>query len=94
MKATLISYAVPPVYFKEGRMYGPPGAFIDRNPVDANNWLLCCPNCGQATGPRKEARWSIVSGSFLDVSTLTLTPSILMGCCQWHGYLVNGVFQL
>jgi hypothetical protein len=94
MKATLISYKCPPIYYKDGRMFGPPGAFIDRDPLDANNWVLCCPNCGQAGGPKKDARWTILQGSFLDVSTLTLSPSILKSCCGWHGYLVNGVFSL
>lgn len=42
----------------------------------------------------KGPTWEIVSGSLDDPETLTLSPSIhCVGCCGWHGYLRNGVFE-
>jgi hypothetical protein len=52
-------------------------------------------------------RWSVVSGfsdvggvkvdagpgDVNDVTTLSLTPSILKRCCGWHGFLRRGVFE-
>ena len=63
--------------------------------------LFGCPGCGQFTcirvghpKPGESPSWDIAAGSPADVTTLSLTPSILCaGCCQWHGYLTAGVFQ-
>lgn len=32
-------------------------------------------------------------GNLSDVTTLSLSPSILKHCCGWHGFLKNGVFE-
>jgi hypothetical protein len=96
VKASLIPVEFPPCYYSaKNRLCGPPGAFLSRNPPNTpESWILCCPGCGEAGGPRDGAKWQATQGSFDDVSSLTLTPSILCGgCCGWHGYLVNGVFQ-
>jgi hypothetical protein len=90
-------FGEPPMYLKDGRWYGPPGAFLNRESTDASHWLLCCPGCGEAGAPRTGATWRITAGSFEDVSTLTLEPSIATNCraCPgWHGYLRNGIFGL
>lgn len=92
VKATLIPFTEPPMHYKNGQLHGPPGAFLSREGLDENHWVLCCPGCGEAGSPRDGARWRIVSGSFDDVGTLTLEPSILKNCCGWHGYLRYGVF--
>lgn len=63
--------------------------------------MFACPGCGRtgsitATHPKSgpSPSWDIVSGSLDDVTTLTLHPSIsCVGCCSWHGYLKNGVFE-
>lgn len=91
VKATLISWGEPPMYLEEDRWHGPIGAFITTDNPD--HWLLCCPGCGELGSPKDGAKWTIASGSWEDVSTLTLTPSIAKSCCGWHGYLKNGVFE-
>jgi hypothetical protein len=78
----------------------PPGACL---PWDQNSGRLhfACPGCGQLGGvncghpkPAQGLSWDIVSGSPADPATLTLTPSInCVGCCGWHGFLTNGVFN-
>lgn len=95
VKASLIPVEFPPVYYDErNRMCGPPGAFLDRDPPNsADRWILCCPGCGEAGSPRDGQHWQCVQGSFDDVTTLTLSPSIAKSCCGWHGYLKNGVFE-
>ena len=50
-------------------------------PLDAGSQSRC-----DANGQRHASRW-IVSGT--DLSNLTLSPSIDVGC--WHGYITNGV---
>src|ERR1700722_8292781 len=38
--------------------------------------------------------WDIVEGKAEEPASLTLQPSIYCkGCCNWHGYLRNGVFE-
>lgn len=66
-----------------------------------NTFLFSCPGCQQFGGiqcaspkPEKSPSWDIVSGSLDDPTTLTLAPSIhCVGCCGWHGFLRNGVFE-
>lgn len=63
-------------------------------------FMIACPGCGRNSamrvGEQKPAlspSWQ-ASGNIDDVTTLTLTPSInCVGCCGWHGWLKNGVFQ-
>src|SRR5262249_35745726 len=63
--------------------------------------MFTCPGCGQWGGVRvghpkssPSPSWDIVSGDPADATTLTLAPSIhCVGCCGWHGYLRNGVFE-
>lgn len=57
--------------------------------------------------PMEGPHWNIVSGltsvggvtldagpgDINDVTTLSLSPSILKHCCGWHGYLRHGVFE-
>lgn len=65
------------------------------------SFLIACPGCGEWGGvaigePQREGGpvWQVTGGSVEDVTTLTLHPSIhCVGCCGWHGYLQNGVFN-
>lgn len=91
VKASLIPWKEPPMDLVDGQWVGPPGAFILGTTIE--HWNLCCPGCGKLGGPKEGAKWSITSGSFDDVTTLTLSPSIAKSCCGWHGYLKNGVFE-
>lgn len=55
--------------------------------------LLKCPGCGRASGmdfkPRPSPSWKWNGNR----ENPTLTPSInCVGCCQWHGWLSQGVF--
>ncbi len=94
VRATMIPWTEPPLRLVDGRWHGPHGAFLDREGTDASHWLLCCPRCGEVGSPREGTAWQIHAGSFDDVSTLTLAPSILKTCCGWHGYLRDGVFAV
>lgn len=48
-----------------------------------NGLILCCPNCGKASG-----------GSHVyNKETKTLSPSIVHDGCGWHGHLTNGKFS-
>jgi hypothetical protein len=83
------------LHLSDSRWHGPPGAFIEMDPPNSGtSWRLCCPSCGELGSPRDGQTWQVLGGSWADVATLTLTPSILKNCCGWHGYLVNGVFRL
>lgn len=93
VKASMIPWMEPPLELIDGHWHGPPGAFLDRHGTDSSHWLLCCPGCGEVGSPRDGAKWTCEQGSFDDVTTLTLSPSILKSCCGWHGYLRNGVFK-
>src|SRR6185436_16809538 len=92
VKASLIPVVFGPEpnatvwYSDKNRLCGPPGAYLDRHPQNTpDEWTLCCPGCGEAGGPREGAKWTATSGSFEDVTTLTLSPSIhCAGCCGWH----------
>lgn len=95
VKASLIPWNSPPMECPDGRWFGPPGAFMDLVDIGLpNKWVLCCPGCGELGSPRKGASWTATKGSFADVTTLTLRPSIAKSCCGWHGYLNSGVFEL
>ncbi len=95
IKASLIEWAEPPMYLENHRWHGPLGAFLEREGIGLpRNWLLCCPGCGELGAPKDTASWTAPLGSFADVTTLTLRPSILKDCCGWHGYLTHGVFEL
>ena len=68
--------------------------------VRPNRLMFTCPGCGQWGGvqafapPKRPEGWEIVSGTLDDPAALTLSPSIhCVGCCGWHGYLRNGVFE-
>lgn len=93
VKASMIPWTEPPLDLVNDRWHGPHGAFIKRLPTDASNYLLCCPGCGETGSPRIGAKWTATQGSFDDVTTLTLSPSIAKSCCGWHGFLRNGVFE-
>ena len=93
IRASMIPWTEPPMELVNGLWYGPRGAFLDREGTDSSHWLLCCPRCGQVGAPRDGQTWRCVSGSFDNVATLTLEPSIQKNCCGWHGYLRNGVFE-
>lgn len=65
---------------------------------------FACPGCGKVgsircTRPKDaggQRSWEIVAGSLLldELPRLTLAPSIhCVGCCGWHGYLRNGVYE-
>lgn len=47
--------------------------------------FISCPSCGLAsfTGNHKIEKIN---------ETITVTPSLVMGCCDWHGFLKKGVF--
>lgn len=90
VKASRINWDEPPLYLVDGRWYGPPGSIIVRG---GGTFLLACPGCSQIGAGKDGAKWTPTEGSFEDVTTLTLSPSIAKGCCGWHGYLRNGVFE-
>jgi hypothetical protein len=93
--ATRIPFTEPPMHYDErDRLCGPPGAFLDSSVIGPNTWILCCPSCGEAGSPREGAKWRATAGSFDDVTTLTLEPSIAKSCCGWHGYLEKGFFVI
>lgn len=66
---------------------------------DAGYIILSCPGCGHVSGmrvgnpkPEQTPSWRIAAGDTAE--TLTLEPSInCIGCCGWHGYLRDGVFE-
>ena len=59
--------------------------------------MIACPGCGHVSGirvgnpkPADTPSWAIAG----DPNSPTLSPSInCVGCCGWHGYLRNGVFD-
>ena len=93
VKASLVPCTKPNTFYVEHRLHGPYGAFLDMVGMNGSRWILCCPGCGEAGSPNTGAKWTIVAGSFSNVSELTLSPSIANSCCGWHGYLKNGVFE-
>lgn len=96
VKASRIPWTVPPMFLVPGlggRWHGPPGAFISTVAGKEDHWTLCCPGCGELGSPKDGAKWTVTAGSWIDVTTMTLVPSIAKSCCGWHGYLRNGVFE-
>jgi len=90
LKATLLeqfpeSGEVPP-----GGIYAKMEGFIG----------IACPGCGQCSAmrvgnpkPAENPSWK-TTGSKYDLTSFSLSPSIhCTGCCGWHGYLTNGVFE-
>lgn len=83
----------------------PPKKLIDLTPewaeVDGRFlgiWFEC-PKCGQLAAawfanppdggpPRQGATWGMQGNDFGD---MTLTPSLRLGCCGWHGHITDGV---
>lgn len=69
--------------------------------MDGDNFAFSCPGCGRFSGiragnpkPADSPSWHIDAGILEDPTTLTLSPSInCIGCCGWHGYMRNGVFE-
>ena len=64
---------------------------------DKDHVAIACPGCGHVSAmhvgdpkPEKSPSW-LMTGP---LERLTLAPSInCIGCCGWHGYLVEGVFR-
>ncbi len=86
---------------ERARFCGEPGDMVRAYRHNATDLLwgfnVACPGCGQfaavPTFPTEGARWEVTGGSVEDVTTLTLSPSILKDCCGWHGHLRAGVFE-
>lgn len=64
------------------------GEFIDLYLIDIarTKLYICCPKCGVSsfTGPH-----TIINNKGI----YTVSPSIIMQCCGWHGYLKNNKFE-
>lgn len=82
--------------------YTTPGAvFIDADNTYKDHLLFACPGCGRmgsirATHPKDQGgrSWDITKGKLTEPESLTLSPSInCVGCCGWHGHLVDGEFK-
>ena len=95
VKAVQIDWTEPSIEMINDRWHAPPGSMILLEGSDKAfaGFLIACPNCGQMGSARDGASWQVTGGSKDDVTTLTLSPSILKHCCGWHGYLRNGVFE-
>lgn len=88
--------------FDEWPEFAEPG-LCQRFAVQDNGCVLhhTCPGCGRFGGisigfgqKPKSPSWQLMSGDPADPTTWTLAPSIhCVGCCGWHGYLRNGVFE-
>jgi hypothetical protein len=87
------------IVIKEFKFDSPPGTCLVDS--DINKLSFACPGCGRWGGviaghpkPPVKPSWDIIGGKLSDPTTLTLSPSIhCIGCCGWHGYLKNGVFE-
>lgn len=91
VKASRSEWLEPPVFMgPNDRWHAPPGTLIVRSD---GTFLLACPGCGQIGSGRDGATWQVTAGSWADVTTLTLSPSIAKSCCGWHGYLRGGLFE-
>lgn len=96
VKATRTGEAWP-----DGEHALPGMCYIDSGATYKDHLLFACPGCGRmgairATHPKdvNGPSWDITAGSLLEPEALTLSPSInCVGCCGWHGYLKNGVFE-
>ena len=84
---------------REFRLDADPGDCIYH--PEESRLTFACPGCAQWGGvrcghpkPAEKPSWDIVSGRPEEPDTLTLAPSIhCQGCCGWHGYLKDGVFE-
>lgn len=95
-----MSAAVPAFYFdwnaNDNPDYGESGA---SGKLFDDLLMFTCPGRKRfrtikCTLPKTPNSWEIVSGSLDDVTTLTLAPSInCVGCCGWHGFLRNGIYE-
>ena len=95
VKALQSDWANPFIKCIDGRWNAPPGTMILCHDIDGSSYfIIACPSCGEMGAPRYGVKWTAIEGSQNDVTTLTLSPSILKSCCGWHGYLVRGIFQL
>lgn len=54
--------------------------------ADSNILFICCPQCGEGSFTSTH---KIQNNS----SIITVTPSIQMYCCDWHGYLTDNEFK-
>lgn len=96
VKATRTDDAWP-----DGDRAAPGAVFIDRDPTYKDHLLFACPGCGRMGSIRADKQkhangpsWQIVAGELTEPESLTLSPSInCVGCCGWHGFLKNGVFE-
>ena len=83
----------------EARWISTPGAMIRVDNGDGTlfGFNVACPGCGQIgtipVSPKSRVRWDVTGGNVGDVTTLSLAPSILKRCCNWHGFLKSGVFE-
>lgn len=81
---------------------GEPGGMMPvvNDAGEITGFLIACPACGVWGGisfityGHFKNPWRVTGGSVTDVTTLSVMNSILVHCCNWHGYLVKGVFQL
>lgn len=85
----------------EGEHTIPGAVYVDPEQVYKDHLLFACPGCGRmgsirVTRPKSEGgqSWELVAGELTEPESLTLAPSInCVGCCGWHGYLRNGIFE-
>ena len=58
-------------------------------------FMVACPKCGLMKSvpiDQKGHSWKVLAGDLADVSGLSLTPKLVMGCCGWMGWLEDGKF--
>lgn len=89
--------------FEEWPEFAEPGECAIFDVHDPERCVLhhACPGCGRFGGIRvgftakpSTPGWLLTGGDKTDPRTWTLSPSInCVGCCGWHGYLRNGVFE-
>lgn len=84
----------------EGGYAEPGSTFVDPDRTYPDHLLFACPGCGRfgsipaKPGEKQAGAWKIESGELKEPTGLTLSPSIhCVGCCDWHGYLKNGVYE-
>lgn len=95
VRAIPSAWTEPPCELIDGRWHSPPGTMVPREQEDGRilDYVIACPGCGQMGTGRDGMVWRVIAGKLEDVTTLSLTPSILNGCCGWHGYLTAGVVE-
>jgi hypothetical protein len=66
VKAFRINFSEPPMYLKNDRWFGPPGAIL----AFKNGGLVhCCPACGELGSPKDDAHWHPTSGDYTNVES-------------------------